>query len=79
MVEEIDPFGKHQMTSTKFQIRANDQNPKPNRLAHWKLEIEIYLEFGLPARSRFGEGRDLVIGISSKDGLCLNGQTLRGS
>ena len=28
--------------------------------------IGIYLGLGLPARSRFGEGRDLVIGISRK-------------
>jgi len=47
MVGEIDPFGKHQMTSTKFQISTNNQNPKPNRLDHWKLDIEIYLEFGI--------------------------------
>jgi len=31
-------------------------------LVIWVLELGIYLEFGLPARSSFGEGRCLRFG-----------------
>ena len=31
----------------------------------WALKIRICFEFRLPARSRFGEGRDFVLRISS--------------
>jgi hypothetical protein len=47
---EIESPDKHPIpcltAGTKFQISTNDQNPNPNRLGHWKLEIEIWLEFG---------------------------------
>jgi hypothetical protein len=36
---------------------------KTQKIGYWNLVIGYYLEFGLPARSRFGEGRDLDIGI----------------
>ena len=44
---------------TEEEIRLKEEGkPRPHK--GWELH---YLDIGLPARSRFGEGRDLVIGI----------------
>jgi hypothetical protein len=40
---------------TNFKAR----NPKLETKSFWSLGIEIWNLFRLPARSRFGEGRDL--------------------
>ena len=54
------PNFKHQITN-KFQW--SKFQTEEIRFGHSKLKFGIYLEFGLPARSRFGEGRDLDIEI----------------
>jgi hypothetical protein len=38
------------------------QTPRNKPSENWVLNIEIYLIIGLPARSRFGEGRCLEFG-----------------
>jgi hypothetical protein len=54
---------KYQIPSTKSQINPNHPNSKQILFDRLKLEFGHYLKFGLPARSRFGEGRDFEIGI----------------
>jgi|PlaIllAssembly_1097288.scaffolds.fasta_scaffold09122_6 hypothetical protein len=58
---------KFQIPSTNNQIMTKIPIIKISKCSEsfdvWNLVIGYYLEFGLPARSRFGEGRDLVIGI----------------
>jgi hypothetical protein len=56
------PNSKHQ-ASNNIQYRMTEISRIETFLGHWYLVIGYCLEFGLPARSRFGEGRDLAIGI----------------
>jgi hypothetical protein len=55
------PMSKHQIANN-IQIPISN-GPNGFVLEFGHLVIGNYLEFGLPARSRFGEGRDLDIGI----------------
>jgi hypothetical protein len=52
------------MTNSKSQINLNFQAQMTETILSEILVIGVYLEFGLPARSRSGGGRYLIFGAS---------------